>query len=64
MRCQLASALSQSPMNLLGLGKVVSRQRHAQATNVTKEGGHLLLGGPIGVGGGALPRPRRGRSFG
>ena len=64
MRRQLAGALSQNPMNLLGLGKITSRQRHAQAGNVTKDGGHILPGGPIGVGGGALPRPRCCRSFG
>jgi hypothetical protein len=64
MRRQLAGTLSQNPMNLLGLGKITSRQRHAQAGNVTKDGGHILPGGPIGVGGGALPRPRCCRSFG
>jgi len=64
MRRQLAGALSQNPMNLLGLGKITSRQRHAQAGNVTKDGRHVLLGGPIGVGRGALPRPRCRRPFG
>jgi hypothetical protein len=61
---QFAGALSQNPMNLLGLGKIAPRQRHAQPRNVTKDRRHVVLGGPIGVRGGALPCPRCGRSFG
>jgi hypothetical protein len=64
MRRQLAGALSQNPMNFLGLGKITSGQRHAQASNVTEDRRHILLGGPIGVGRGALPRPRCCRPFG
>ena len=51
-------------MPAIALQNFRSLKSIAQAGNVTQDGGHILLGGPIGVGGGALPSPRCCGSFG